>query len=68
MYIHMKIWLSTLIYMFNVSGSGIGEGGVSYRFKHDVKAGLSLRCAHMGFFVLLMHSCSILMKTAQLVS
>ena len=39
--------------MFNVSGSGIGESGVSYRFKHDVKAGLSLRCAHMGFFCLI---------------
>ena len=29
---------------------------------HDVKAGLSLRWAHMGFFVLLMHACSILLR------
>ena len=44
-----------------------------YRFMHDVKAGLSFRWAHMGFFVSLMYSCSILMnprleKTVQLVS
>ena len=31
-------------------------------YTHDVKAGLSLRWANMGFFVLLMHSCSILMN------
>ena len=31
-------------------------------YTHDVKAGLSLRWAHMGFFVLLVHSCSILMN------
>ena len=24
-------------------------------YTHDVKAGLSLRCVHMGFFVLLIH-------------
>ena len=36
--------------MFNVSGFDIGEGDVSYRFTHDVKARLSLRWAHMGFF------------------
>ena len=33
-------------------------------YTHDVMAGLSLRWAHMGFFVLLMHSCSILMNRA----
>ena len=33
-------------------------------YMHDVKAGLSLRWAHMGFFVLLMHSCFILMNRA----
>ena len=48
--------------MFNVSGFGIGEGDVSYRFKHDVKAGLSLRWVHMGSFVFVMHSCSISMN------
>ena len=32
-------------------------------YMHDVKAGLSLS-AHMGFFVLLMISCSILMNRA----
>ena len=38
-------------------------------YTHDVKAGLSLRWAHMGFFVLLIHSCShFLEKTAKLVS
>ena len=31
-------------------------------YTHDVKAGLSLRCAHLGFFVLLMHSRSILLR------
>ena len=52
------------ICMFNVSCFDIGEGDVSYRFTHDVKAGMSLRWAHMGFFVLLMHSCSISMNRA----
>ena len=34
-------------------------------YTHDVKAGLSLCWAHMGFFfALLMHSCSILMNRA----
>ena len=33
-------------------------------YTHDVKAGLILRWAPMGFFVLLMHSCSILMNRA----
>ena len=33
-------------------------------YTHDVNAGLSLRWAHMRFFVLLMHSCSILMNHA----
>ena len=39
--------------MYKISGSDIGEGGVAYRFKHDVKAGLILRCAHMGFCCLI---------------
>ena len=43
-------------------GDSVSNGDVSYRFMHDVKAGLSLRWAHMEFFVLLMHSCSILMN------
>ena len=29
-------------------------------YTHDVKAGLSPRWTHMGYFVLLVHSCSIL--------
>ena len=33
-------------------------------YTHDVMAGLSIRWAHMGFFVLLMHSCSVLMNCA----
>ena len=43
-------------------------------YTHDVKAGLSLRWAHMGFFVLLMHKFMFhfneprLEKTARLVS
>ena len=41
-------------------GDSVSNGDVSYRFTHDVKAGLSLRWAHMGFFVLLMHSFIIL--------
>ena len=39
--------------MFNVSGYDTGEGNVSYRFTHDVKARLSLRWAHMRFFCLI---------------
>ena len=31
----------------------VSNGDVSYRFTHDVKAGLSLRWAHMGFFCLI---------------
>ena len=59
--------------MFNVSGSDIGEGDVSYRFTLDVKAGLIFRWAHMGFFCLIdafmFHfNEPRLEKTAQLVS
>ena len=32
-------------------GDSVNNGDVSYRFTHDVKAGLSLRWAHMGFFI-----------------
>ena len=59
--------------MFNVSGSDIGEGDVCNRSMHDVKAGLSLRWGHMGFFRLIdafmFHfNEPRLEKTAQLVS
>ena len=29
------------------------KGDIFYRFTHDVKAGLSIRCAHMVFFCLI---------------
>ena len=49
-------------------GDSVTNGDVSIgnnRFTHEVKAGLSLRLAHMGFFVvLLMHSSSIVMNRA----
>ena len=32
-------------------GDSVSNGDVSYRFMHDVKAGLSLRWAHMFFVV-----------------
>ena len=34
-------------------GDSVSNGDVSYRFTHDIKAGLSLRWAHMGFFCLI---------------
>ena len=43
-------------------GDSVSNGDVSNRFTHDVKADMSLRWAHKGFFVILMHSCSILMN------
>ena len=43
-------------------GDSVSNGDVSNRFTHDAKADLSLRWAHKGFFVILMHSCSILMN------
>ena len=51
----------------------VSNGNVSYRFTHDVKAGLSLRLVHMGFCCLLdafiFHfNEPRLEKTAQLVS
>ena len=54
-------------------GDSVSNGDVSYRFTHDVKAGLSLRWAHMGLFCLIgaftFHfNEPRLQKTAQLVS
>ena len=34
-------------------GDSVCNADVSYRFTHDVKAGLGLRWAHMGFFSLI---------------
>ena len=34
-------------------GDLVSNGDVSYRFTHDVKAGLCLRWAHMGCFCLI---------------
>ena len=47
-------------------GDSVSNGDVSYRFTHDVKAGLSLRLAHMGFFCLI--DAFRFQKTMQLVS
>ena len=55
-------------------GDLVSNRNVSYRFTHDVKAGLSLRWAHMGFFFCLIDAFMFhfykprLEKTAQLVS
>ena len=51
-------------------GDSVSNGDVSYRFTHDVKAGLSLRWAHIGFIDAFMFNFyePRLEKTAQLVS
>ena len=37
-------------------GDSVSNGDVSYRFTHDVKTGLILRWAHMGFFLCLIYA------------
>ena len=53
-------------YVMMGSGDSVSKGDISYRFMHDIKEGLSLRWAHMGFFSIFNEP--RLGKTAQLVS